>query len=456
MEKRFYKWNLNMININASKLIDQTPLNKHHKLLVFWCSVIMFFDGYDLVIYGSVLPHLMKEWALTPQIAGLLGSSSLIGMMIGAMTLGTAADKFGRKNIIIFCIILASIAMILNGFAYNVTTFFICRMLTGIGLGGAVPNLVTIVKEMSPATHRNRLITIVLALYGVGAILSGISGLYFIPRMGWEVTFWIAGLFIFLIPIIYKSIPESITYLIQKNRQSDVAASLKKFAPDHIHQSDMTYVVEMTSKKQKIPVVGLFTDSKALGTILIWFGFAMVMLMVYGLNTWLPKLMNVGGYSLGSSITFLITLNIGAILGTLVYGALADKIGIKKSLLLGYSLSVLSICCLGFHPPAILLTILLIVAGGSTVGSMAIIHALAAEFYPTNVRSTGVSFAAAMGRFGAIAGPIIGGYLLAMNLPFEQNFMFFAIPGIIGAIAIACFSMKKSVIRDQLIEQNNN
>jgi len=440
-----------MQKVNAIGLIDQTILNKHHKLLVFWCSIIMMFDGYDLVIYGSVLPHLMTEWQLSPQTAGLLGAASLMGMMIGAITLGMAADKFGRKNIIIFCVIIASIAVAMNGFAYDTTTFFICRLLTGIGLGGAVPNLVTIVKEMSPDTHRNRLITLVLAFYGVGAILSGLSGLYFIPRFGWEITFWVAGLFIFVIPIIYKTFPESISYLIHKNRQEEVVKTLEKFNPQHQHQPEMRYVVDITDHSQKIPIIGLFTEGKALGTFLIWCGFAMVMLMVYGLNTWLPKLMNVGGYSLGSSISFLVTLNIGAILGTLIFGILADKIGIKKALILGYLLSVVSISCLGFHPPAFLLTILLIIAGGATVGTMAIIHALAADFYPTNVRSTGVSFAAAMGRFGAISGPLFGGFLLAANLPFEQNFMVFSIPGIIGAIMIGLLTYRKPSVKQQIV-----
>ncbi|KHO15778.1 major facilitator transporter [Acinetobacter baumannii] len=441
-----------MQKINAIGLIDQTTLNKHHKLLVFWCSIIMLFDGYDLVIYGSVLPHLMTEWALSPQTAGLLGAASLMGMMIGAVTLGMAADKFGRKNIIICCVILASIAVALNGFAHNTQTFFICRLLTGIGLGGAVPNLVTIIKEMSPNTHRNRLITLMLSFYGVGAILSGISGLFFIPRFGWQITFWVAGLFIFVIPFIYKTFPESISYLIHKNRQADVVKTLEKFNPQHRHQPEMHYVVDLALPSKKIPVIGLFTEGKGLGTLLIWCGFAMVMLMVYGLNTWLPKLMNVGGYSLGSSISFLVTLNIGAILGTLIFGIIADKIGTKKALILGYLLSVISISCLGFHPPAILLTLLLIIAGGATVGTMAVIHALAADFYPTNMRSTGVSFAAAMGRFGAISGPLFGGFLLAVNLPFEQNFMVFSIPGIIGAIAIGLLNNHRPSVKQQIVE----
>jgi len=441
-----------MLNVNAVGLIDQTSLNKHHKILVFWCAIIMLFDGYDLVIYGSVLPHLMTEWNLTPQTAGLLGAASLMGMMLGAITLGMAADKFGRKNIIIGCTILSSLAVTLNGFAHDTNTFFICRLLTGVGLGGAVPNLVTIIKEMAPSTHRNRLINFVLAFYGVGAIISGLAGLFLIPRFGWQITFWIAGICIFLIPLMYKTFPESISYLIHKNRQTEVIKTLEKLNPKHKHQNGMQYVVEVTGSSQKIPVIGLFTEAKALKTLLIWCGFAMVMLMVYGLNTWLPKLMNVGGYSLGSSITFLVTLNIGAILGTLIFGVLADKLGAKKTLIFGYLLASISISCLGFHPPSIVLTALLIIAGGATVGSMSVIHTLAADFYPANIRSTGVSFAAAMGRFGAISGPLFGGFLLAINLPFEQNFMVFAIPGVIGALAIALFNHRKSIPVQQIVK----
>lgn len=430
-----------MTKVNALKIIDEAKLNINHKILVFWCAVVMLFDGYDLVIYGSVLPHLMKEWALSPQTAGLLGAASLMGMMIGAVTLGMAADKFGRKNIIIACTILSSCAVAATGFANTTESFFLCRLLTGVGLGGAVPNLVTIIKEMAPTTHRNRLINFMLAFYGVGAILSGLAGLFIIPNFGWEASFWVAGTCIILIPLMYKTFPESIGYLVNKDKQTEVIKTLKLFNPEFKHSPNNVYVVEH-SNSNKAPIVELFTEGKALKTFYIWVGFAMVMLMVYGLNAWLPKLMNVGGYSLGSSITFLVTLNIGAIVGTLIFGVIADKWGTTKTLILGYLLASISISFLGFHPPTWLLNLLLIIAGGATVGTMSVIHTLAADFYPTKIRSTGVSFAAAMGRFGAISGPLFGGFLLAMSLPFEQNFILFALPGLVGILVITLFSIK--------------
>ncbi len=431
-----------MQTINVVGILDRAPMNKHHILLVFWCSVIMLFDGYDMVIYGSLLPHLMNDWQLSPERAGVLGSASLIGMMVGAISLTLAADKLGRKKIILLCTSVFSIAVILNTFANTPTSFFVLRFFTGMGLGGAVPIMVTIIKEMAPSAYRNRLINFMLAMYGVGAILSGLAGLFVIPAFGWQSVFVLAGLSIFLLPLLHKTFPESVSFLIQTHQQHQVVEALKKLNPHHQHQADMIYVNDALNQSQKTSILSLFSSGRAFKTLLIWLSFAMLMLMVYGVNTWLPKLMNVGGYSLGSSITFLVVLNIGNIFGTMLFGALADKWGAKPSLIFGFLVCALSISSLGFHPPTLLLYLLLIIAGGVMFGSLSVAHALAADFYPTHVRSTGVGFAAAMGRFGAIAGPLFGGSLLAMQLPFEQNFIVFGLPGLIGAIAMSLFIQK--------------
>ena len=402
----------------------------------------MLFDGYDMVIYGSLLPHLMNDWQLSPERAGVLGSASLIGMMVGAMSFTIAADQLGRKKIILLCTTVFSLAVILNSFANNPTSFFVLRFFTGMGLGGAVPIMVTIIKEMAPSTHRNRLINFMLAMYGVGAILSGLAGLFLIPAFGWQSVFVLAGLSIFLLPLLYKTFPESVSFLIQTQQQQKVVQSLRKLNPFHQHQADMVYVNEVASPDQKTSLLSLFRDGRGFKTLLIWLSFAMLMLMVYGVNTWLPKLMNVGGYTLGSSITFLVVLNIGNIFGTMLFGALADKWSAKPTLIFGFLVCAVSISSLGFHPPTLLLYLLLILAGGVMFGSLSVVHALAADFYPTQIRSTGVGFAAAIGRFGAIAGPLFGGSLLAMQLPFEYNFIVFAIPGLIGAMAMSLFIPK--------------
>lgn len=430
-----------MQNVDVIGILDKAPLNKQHIILVFWCSLIMLFDGYDMVIYGSLLPHLMNDWQLSAQQAGFLGSASLIGMMIGAVTLTMAADKLGRKRIILLCTTLFSIAVLANCFADDPPSFFICRLLTGFGLGGAIPTMVTIIKEMAPSHYRNRLINFMLAIYGVGAILSGLAGLFLIPVLGWQSVFIFGGLSILLLPLLYKTFPESIHYLVKNNLQQDVIQSLKKLNPKHQHQEGMVYVNESIGAEQKTSLLNLFNDGRAIKTFLIWLCFAMLMLTVYAVNTWLPKLMNVGGYSLGSSITFLLVLNIGNIFGTILFGVLADKFGAKPTLICGLLICSLAISALGFHPPTLVLHTLLLVSGGVMFGSLSVAHALAADFYPTHVRSTGIGFAAGMGRFGAIAGPLLGGIILTLHLPFEQNFLIFAIPSLVAAFSIRLFNI---------------
>ncbi|CAM3597361.1 Benzoate transport protein [Pseudomonas reidholzensis] len=431
-----------MQRINAVEILDSAKLSRFHFLLVFWCSFIMLFDGYDLVIYGSVLPHLMTEWNLTPAEAGMLGSSSMLGMMFGAVILGTSADRLGRRPVILFCVALFSVAAFINAFAYDATTFGICRFLTGVGLGGVVPNLVTILKEMAPTQYRNRLINLMLSFFAVGGLLSALAGMYLIPLLGWHSPFYIAGLSLLSLPLLYKTLPESVAYLVQRDRQEQVAKLLKRINPAHQPTGPVRYQVETVSNTAGTAMASLFSDARAVATLMVWVAFGMCMLMVYGLNTWLPKLMNSGGYPLGSSIAFLLVMNIGALIGQLASGFIADRWGCKPTLLLFFALSAVSISLLGVRPGPATLYLILLIAGGATVGCLSVVHTLAADIYPAVARSTGVSMAAAVGRCGAVAGPLLGGYLFSLSLPFEQNFLLFGLPGVVAVIAVLMIAQR--------------
>lgn len=202
------------------------------------------------------------------------------------------------------------------------------------------------------------------------------------------------------------------------------------------------------STEQSTPIVEIFRKGNALNTLLIWVVFLMTMLLSYGLNTWLPSLMTSAGYSLGSGLFNLVVLNIGGFLGAVLGGYLADRFNIKTVILAYFVVATVSLASLALTQNSILVNILLIFAGATTVGTLSVIHALAAEYYPSAIRSTGIGWAAGIGRIGAIAGPVLGGALLGLALPFSQNFLFVAIPGVIGAIAIAFVNMSKAT-KDQ-------
>ena len=175
---------------------------------------------------------------------------------------------------------------------------------------------------------------------------------------------------------------------------------------------------------------------------MLWIGFGMCLLMVYGLNTWLPKMMVAGGYPLVSGLMFLITMNLGSIAGAVGGGWLADRWGTKPTLMMCLTLAVVSLTILGIKPGPVLLNIMLLLAGAATIGSLSVIHAFAAQQYPTDIRATGISWCSAVGRIGGIAGPALGGMMLSLNLSLQLNFILCAVPGMIALLAVAAVTQR--------------
>ncbi|QBR03685.1 MFS transporter [Paraburkholderia pallida] len=433
-------------------VLKDTPLNSFHVAIMFWCAMLMLFDGYDLVIYGSVLPQLMIDWKLSPVVAGIIGSSALTGMMVGALTLGSSSDRFGRKRVILACLGVFGLAALGNGFCDSATQFTACRFFTGVGLGGMVPNVVALMTEMSPSGKRNIMVTVMLSFYSVGGVIAALTGKVITPAFGWRANFLVAGLPLLVLPALYFWLPESISYLIARGRYTEADPILKRYAPEFRGSSSSlaTSSAEAQEDPARSRTVELFARGNILDTLLLWIAFGMCMLMVYGLNTWLPKLMAANGYSLGSSLTFLTVLNVGAIFGGLFSGWLADRYGGKPTLILFFVIAAISIFLLGYRQTTVVLNLLLMCAGATTVGTLCVVHSFAAQLYPSAIRSTGIGWAAAVGRLGAIAGPALGGYLLSQKFSIGFNFMVFAIPGAVAAIASLAISRNGNNVPDRM------
>lgn len=424
--------------LDVNQTIDNARFNRFHWRVLVLCALIIIFDGYDLVIYGVVLPVLMQEWQLTPMQAGALGSYALFGMMFGALFFGPLADKIGRKKAIAICVVLFSGFTFLNGFARDVTEFAICRFIAGLGIGGVMPNVVALMNEYAPKKIRSTLVAIMFSGYSVGGMLSAGLGIWLLPNFGWEIMFYIAGIPLLLLPLIMLLLPESVGFLIKRGRHSEARQMLQKVEPA-LQLSAQAELQLADNKPAGKPVKELFTDGRALGTLMLWLAFFCCLLMVYALGSWLPKLMANAGYSLGSSLAFLLVLNFGAIFGAVGGGVLGDKLNLPKVLAVFFAIAAVSITLLGFKPPMVVLYTLIAIAGATTIGSQILLYACAAQFYNLNIRSTGLGWASGIGRNGAIVGPLLGGSLLAISLPLQLNFMAFAVPGVIAAVAMTVF-----------------
>lgn len=426
-----------MRNIDVHAVIDHARFSPFHWRVMGWCALLLVFDGYDLFIYGVVLPVLMKEWNLTPLEAGALGSYALFGMMFGALVFGSLADRIGRKKGIALCFVLFSSFTVLNGLADTPTEFGLCRFVAGLGIGGLMPNVVALMNEYAPKRLRSTLVAVMFSGYSLGGMLSAGVGIYMLLRFGWEAMFFAALLPLLLLPLILWHLPESVGFLLRQGRVDKARAILQRIDPQAGIGEHDTLVLN-DEKAQGTPVLELFREGRGLRTLMIWVAFFCCLLMVYALSSWLPKLMANAGYSLGSSLSFLLALNFGGMFGAIAGGWLGDRYNLPKVVVAFFLVAAVSISLLGFNSPTPVLYLLIGIAGATTIGTQILLYATAAQFYGLAFRSTGLGWASGIGRNGAIVGPLLGGALLGINLPLPLNFMAFAIPGAIAALAM-CF-----------------
>jgi MFS transporter, AAHS family, benzoate transport protein len=436
-----------MKTINSTEVIANSKFNRFHLGLLVWSFIIILFDGYDLVVYGTVLPTLIEKWNLSSVEAGAIGTYGLFGMMFGAIFFGTLADRIGRKNVIAITLVLFSLFTFLCGFAETPAAFSTFRFLAGLGLGGIMPNVIALLTDYAPKTMRSMIVSIVLCGYSVGGILAPLIGIFLMPTFGWESIFWFAGLPLLLLPIMYKQLPETASYLIRTGKKEKLIATLAKVSPEsHFSQNDE--VIDIKIIETKVPIIGLFKENRAFSTVMFWTAFFSCLLMVYGLNTWLPKLMMEAGYGLNSSLGFLIALQGGAIIGTLIIGRLCDKYGSKKMLVPMYASGAVALTLLGFGGNTLGIYLLVAIAGAATIGAQNIVQAYVSQYYPPSIRSTALGMASGVGRIGGMLGPLLGGFLLSVSLPIHLNFIAFAIPGLIAAVALFMVPLKNAYQND--------
>ncbi|ATO19150.1 aromatic acid/H+ symport family MFS transporter [Acinetobacter sp. LoGeW2-3] len=445
---------MTMNTVNVNDVIDKAKFTPFHFNVVFWCLLIILFDGYDLAINGVALPLLMQEWSLSAVQAGMLASTALAGMMFGAMLFGTLADKIGRKKVIMICVVLFSGFTFAGGFASNPTEFGLLRFLAGLGIGGVMPNLVALTSEYAPQRLRATLVTTMFSGYAVGGVMAALLGAWFTPNFAWQIMFFIAGVPLLLLPLIWKFLPESLTFLV-KAQKNDNARQIMQRLDDQLSLNAQTQLALSEIKiAEPAFVSSLFKQGRTASTLLFWLAFFMCLLTLYALGSWLPKLMMAAGYSLGNSLMFLLAMNIGAVIGTVGGGILADKFHLKPVIITLCLSGAVALSLLGFKSPQPVIYFLVAVAGASAIGGQILLYSYVAQYYPLTVRSTGIGWASAVGRSGAIVGPILIGMLLGMELPHQLNFMAVGLPVVIVAIAVSLIVRKDRVVDvDPVAEQ---
>lgn len=425
------------MNVDLDAVIGRSRFGPFHVRIVVLCGLVILFDGYDLTIYGAAVPRMIAEFGISPATAGLIGSGALVGMMFGAMAFGALADRVGRRMPIIVCVVLYTVftgAVFLAGSPWEVGIY---RFLAGLGLGGVMPNAVALVSEYAPARLRSTMVSVMFSGYMVGGIAAALIGVWFIPAFGWRSLYLVGALPLLVVPLLVRYLPETPAFLVRRGRTDELAATLRALDPSLPADGELRVTVEQAPPAS--PVATLFRNGSGLNTVLLWTAFFMVLLMIYGLLTWLPQLMIEAGYPLGSSLSFLMTLFLAGIVITWVGGYLSDRYGTRPVLIVSYLVAAVFVALLGFLGDSSLVWVYASVAlgGGATFAAQIFANAYAAQSYPAHARSAGIGWALGIGRIGAIIGPLLGGILLTAGVPLQVNFVAFAIPGVIAAGALA-------------------
>ncbi|KQW56417.1 MFS transporter [Variovorax sp. Root411] len=433
-----------MQQVDVHALAGQSRFNGFHGLVLFWCVLILVIDGYDLAVVGAALPSIMKDMGVDATSAGVMAGSALLGTMLGAIFLGTLADRIGRPRMIAVCVAFFSLFTAAAGLTHDPISFSVARFIAGLGIGGVLPIVTAQMGEFAPSNLRTRLVTLVFAGYSVGGILVALTAKQLIEGYGWQWVFYVAGLPVLLIPLILKTMPESLSFLVKKGDQRQLRAMAARIAPEQVHAMDAVYGGSPTDKVRAAPIRSLFEEGRGFSTVMIWVAFMTGLFMVYALNSWLTKLMAMAGYSLGSALNFVIVFNVGAIVGAIGGGLLSDKFNIKHVLIGFYAAGAISLTALAYTKSTELLFLAVFIVGASTLGTQLLAYAYAGDFYSPATRSTGVGFASGVGRIGAIVAPVLIGWLVSLKLPMEQNFMAIAVAGLLGAVAVTFVNQSRA------------
>ncbi|WP_175750536.1 MFS transporter [Burkholderia anthina] len=428
------------LSIDVSEWIDRHRVAPFQAAIVALCFLIVAIDGFDTASIGFIAPVIRAEWGLSPaQLAPVFGAG-LAGLMAGALAFGPFGDRFGRKRLLLACVACFGIASAASASAGGLTELIAWRFVTGLGLGGAMPNAITLTSEYCPARRRSLLVTTMFCGFTIGSALGGLVAASLIERDGWRAVLVVGGAApLLLLPALAWRLPESVRYLVNTGAARErIAAMLARIAPDP-HLAHASFIAP-SGKPAGSPFGRLFGADLLRGTLLLWLTFFMSLLVIYLLSSWLPTLLRTTGATLQMAARVTAMFQVGGTLGWLM-----DRFDPHRVLACSYAgagVFVAAIGVLAASPSGAALAVF--AAGFCVSGSQVGANALSAAFYPTECRTTGVSWANGIGRSGSVVGSMAGGAMLAMGLPLPTAFACVAVPCVIAGGAVFVLGVQRA------------
>lgn len=433
----------------ASNLVDNARFGSFQFGITALCAIIALLDGFDTQAIAYVAPSIAEAWDLQTSAFGPIFSAGLLGLTIGAFVISPLSDRFGRKPMLLMSTGIFGLFALLTATAGSIDELLIYRLLTGIGLGGAMPNIIALTNEYAPTHLKATLVTIMFCGFPLGSTLGGLASAPLIANFGWEAVFVVGGAMpLLLMPVLVVALPESVRFLaLRGGSERRIATILSKLDATASSADFARSIREQSAnakEKDSFPVLRLFAEGRARVTALLWLAFFMNLLVMYFLVNWMPSLLRELGLPLGIAILSTAILNLGGVIGAIALGRLIDNRDPYVVLGSAYAASALFIAVVAFAGSNlwILLTGAFL-AGFGVVGAQIGVNAVAAAIYPTSMRSTGVGWALGIGRIGSIIGPLAGGILLGMGWSVQSIILTAVVPALIASGAIYALRARK-------------
>ncbi|CAG9166200.1 MFS transporter [Cupriavidus pampae] len=429
--------------VDVQTLIDNRPFSAYQWAILVLCFLIVAIDGFDTAAMGYVAPALVQDWNIDKSTLGPVMSAALFGLAFGAIFAGPMADRVGRKKVLVLSVFFFGACSLATAFSPTLAWLTVLRFLTGLGLGAAMPNAVTLMSEFAPAKRRAVLVNTMFCGFPLGAAAGGFFAAAVIPHFGWQSVLLFGGVAPLVLGVILVfALPESIRFMVVRHYPtSRIAAALERVTGANVAGVER-FTIHETAPAASSAIGTVLAPRYRLGSIMLWLTYFMGLVIFYLLTSWLPTLMKDAGFSIQRASLLTALFPLGGGIGTIAAGWMMDRLNPNKVVAAMYALAGALIYTVGHGMgDQVLLGILIFLAGTVMNGAQASMPTLAAGFYPTQGRATGVAWMLGIGRFGGITGALLGGELLRMHLGFDTIFTLLAVPAFIATAALIVKSL---------------
>jgi AAHS family benzoate transporter-like MFS transporter len=418
--------------------------------IVSLATVGLMFDGYDLVVYGTVVSTFLRDpnqiGPVDPALAGALGSNALLGVLVGALVAGSIGDIVGRRKMMLGAYAWFSLGMAATAFTHSSIMFGLFRFVTGLGVGVLLATTAALVSEFAPKGKKNLCNAITYSGVPLGSLAAAALAIVLVEHISWRGMFLIGAIpLVTLLPLAFWMMPESVAWLASRGHIEEARRVAAKTGVEIPSATGSELVEESGAAGYR----GLFGDF-LIPAILIGLMSATGLLLVYSLNTWLPELMLRAGFNAKGSLSFLLVLNGAAALGPIIVARFGDRFGAKPVVAASFLLGALAIMALTLKLPLAALLAMVALVGIGTSGTQTLIYGFVANFFPTRVRGAGVAWCAGFGRLGGVGGPLIGGLLIASGLSIDTIFFVLAGLALLGVVLTLLVPASKKVVTQGL------